>query len=54
MIDQAYIERVTKRRAICARLMALVLLLTGLHDIGALHGTPILAASVLRPARCGW
>jgi hypothetical protein len=37
MVDQAYVERIAKRRAICARLMALVLLLTGLHDIAARH-----------------
>jgi hypothetical protein len=38
MVDQAYVERVTKRRAICARLMALLLLTSGISQIGRLHG----------------
>ena len=37
-IDQAQVERVAKRRAVGARLMALVLLLTGFHDIASRHG----------------
>jgi len=38
MVDQVQVERIAKRRAVCARLMAVVLLLTGVHDLGALHG----------------
>jgi len=38
MVDQAYVERVAKRRATCARLMALLLLASGMSQIGRLHG----------------
>jgi len=38
MVDQAYVERIAKRRAVCARLMALLLLLSGINQIGRLHG----------------
>jgi hypothetical protein len=38
MVDQVYVERIAKRRAICARLMALLLLLSGISQIGRLHG----------------
>jgi hypothetical protein len=38
MVDQVYIERIAKRRAICARLMALLLLMSGISQIGRLHG----------------
>ena len=38
MVDQVYVDRVAKRRAICARLMGLLLLLSGMSQIGRLHG----------------
>ena len=38
MIDQVQVERVARRRAWGARLMAGVLLTTAMHDIGAIHG----------------
>lgn len=38
MVDQVYVERIAKRRAICARLMALLLLMSGTSQIGRLHG----------------
>lgn len=38
MIDQVQVERVAKRRAWGARLMAGALLTTAMHDIGAIHG----------------
>lgn len=42
MVDQIYVERVAKRRAICARLMALLLLTSGMSQIGRLHGVTAL------------
>lgn len=38
MVDQVYVDRVAKRRAICARMMGLLLLLSGMSQIGRLHG----------------
>lgn len=38
MIDQVQVERVARRRAWGARLMAGALLTTAMHDIGAIHG----------------
>ena len=38
MVDQVYVDRVAKRRAVCARLMGLLLLLSGMSQIGRLHG----------------
>jgi hypothetical protein len=38
MVDQTYVDRIAKRRAVCARLMGLLLLLSGMSQIGKLHG----------------
>ena len=38
MVDQVYVDRVAKRRAVAARLMGLLLLLSGMSQIGRLHG----------------
>jgi len=38
MVDQVKVERVARRRALGARLMAGVLLTTAMHDIGAIYG----------------
>lgn len=44
MVDQVYVDRVAKRRAVAARLMGLLLLLSGMSQIGKLHGLTALRA----------